>query len=296
MRVLAYTPTYRLPNGELALRAETRAAVEAQVFDGELVWEVGLENPWPYPTHKNVLAQYQHARLLALAGGYDALWTVEHDMVPPADALQKMSYTPAGVVYGVYLLRHGSWVLNAWEYIGPEGLGESLSLYPAKVAKAREVGSVRVCGCGWGCTLIHRPVLEQVEFTDGGGENPAGDLAFAWSCLRAGIPAVARFDVACDHLDGELRLRPFGGAVSDMVTVRALQNVVVFDGGSTVKMEIGKVYELRRGTLQDLIRAGYVEVVEDQESAPEAAVVEPEETAVARKPKKRVAKGQGGLR
>ena len=165
MRVLAYTATW-LEKGEPVMRPECRASVESQVFDGELVWEVGLENPWPYPTHKNVLAQYQHARLLALAGGYDALWTVEHDMVPPADALQKMSYTPAGVVYGVYLLRHGSWVLNAWEYVGERNLGESLTLYPGKVAAARKQGSVRVSGCGWGCTLIHRPVLERVEFHD----------------------------------------------------------------------------------------------------------------------------------
>ncbi len=299
MRVLAYTPTYRLPNGELAMRPETRASVAGQVFDGEVVWEVGLENPWPYPTHKNVLAQYQRARRMALEGGFDALWTLEHDMACGPDALQRLTMTPAQVVYGVYLLRHGSWVLNAWEYIGDQGLGESLTLYPEKVKKARERGSVRVCGCGWGCTLIHRPVLERIEFTDGGGENPAGDLAFAWACLRAGIPAVARFDVACDHFDEGLRLRPFEGAVSDMVKVKALQDVVIFDGTATVQLRKGREYELRRGAVGEWVRAGYVTVVEEAGQAGEmetAAVEGAEEKAVVGRGKKRLAKGAEGLR
>jgi len=273
MKVLAFTPTYRV-NGEMAMRPETAAAVGTQVFDGVYDWVVGEDNPWPYPTHKNVLHQYQNARRMCLEGDYDALWTIEHDMLPPADALQRMSCTPAQVVYGVYLLRHGSLVLNAWEYIGDRNLGESLSLYPEKLEAARERGSVRVCGCGWGCTLIHRPALERIEFRDGGGENPAGDLAFAHAALAEGIASVARFDVLCGHYEDGRWLWPFRG-VDVMVKVEALKDVVIPGG---MRLAKGQQVEISPGLVEDLVRGGYVRVLSDEletaamEGAPEQAV------------------------
>ena len=256
------------------MRPETAAAVEGQVFDGVMEWVVGEDNPWPYPTHKNVLHQYQNARRMCLEGDYDALWTIEHDMLPGVDALQRLSYTPAGVVYGVYVLRHGSLVLNAWEYVGNRNLGESLSLYPGKVEAARERGSVRVSGVAWGCTLIHRPVLEAIEFRDGGGENPAGDVAFAQAALAAGVASVARFDVLCGHYDEGRWLWPFRG-VDVMVTVEALQDVVIPGGIRLVK---GRSAEVDPRVVEDLVRAGYVRVDESGletaalEAAPEKAV------------------------
>lgn len=287
MKVLAFTPTYELPNGDLAMRPETAEAVSSQVFDGVMDWVVGTDNPWPFPTHRNVLHQYQQARQQALDEGYDALWTIEHDMLPPPDALKRLSYTPAMVVYGIYLLRHGNKVLNAWEYIGDMNLGSSLSLRPPALAKAQERGSTRVCGCGWGCTLIHRPVLEQIAFTDGGGQNPAGDLAFARACLRANIPSVARFDVLCGHYDAGRWLWPFQG-VDVMVKVEALQDVVI---PGSVQLTKGDVFEIAVELVEDLALAGYVKVVGGREPAPELAVVEPPEKAVKTKGRRR----KGGL-
>lgn len=289
MKVLAFTPTYEMKGVE-QIRPETRAAM-ARLYVPEgvtLEWVIGRENPWPYPTHKNVLHQYQGARALALAGGYDALWTVEHDIVPPADAVGKLAGTAAGVVYGVYLLRHGSYVLNAWEYIGEMNLGGSLTIRPAAYEKALEQGWSRVCGCGWGCTWINRPVLERFEFHDDRGKNPAGDLAFAKDCMREGVLCVARFDVPCDHLEGELRLRPFGGAVNELMKVEALVDVVAPGG---VAMKRGKIYELPRPVASEMVRAGYVLAIEMEPEALETAAMEPApEKAIKPRGKKR-----GGL-
>jgi len=273
MKVMVFTPTYEVKGVE-QMRPETRASVEAlRVPDGvTLEWVIGRENPFPFATHRNVLHQYRRAREMALAGGFDALWTVEHDMVVPPDAVEKLRETEADVVYGVYLLRHGSYVLNAWEYIGEQNLGSSLTIRPAAMERAMEQGWARVCGCGWGCTWIARRVLERFEFHDDGGQNPAGDLAFAKDMIRNGVVCVARMDVACDHFDGELRLRPFGGAVHDKVAVKALRDVVAPGGLAMVK---GREYELPRGVASELARAGYVEEVGGQESAVETAAMEP---------------------
>jgi hypothetical protein len=302
-KVMMFTPTWAKPDGTTAIRPETRAAVKAQTFAGELVWEIGLHNPFPTRTHANVVAQYQRGRDIFLESDCDALLTVEHDMVPPADAAQKLWDTAADVVYGVYMLRHGTAVLNAWEYIGDHALGESLTLYPEKIAFARKQGAVRVCGVGWGCTLIRRQVLERIAIHDEAGG--AGDVPFAHDALYAGFRSMARFDVPCDHYDGELRLRPFDeGAMGDRVWVLATQDVVVFDGRGSQALRAGQKYQLRRTLTSDLIRAGYVEECqpEGEEGGylgrygdetrnytreAENAALEPSERAVMAKPRRK---------
>lgn len=287
MHVLIFTPTWERADGSLAMRPETREAVESQVSDGRVTWDwiVSTHNPFPGETHRNVLAQYQKAREIFLAGSYDALLTFEHDMTMPPDALLKLTATKADVVYGVYLLRHGSLVLNAWEYIGDRNLGESLTLMPEKLALARKQGAVRVCGCGFGCTLIHRHVLEKLEM-HGEPDDPdqvCPDIPLARDCLREGFVSMARFDVACDHFDKEVRLRPFDGAVADRVPVRANASMNIAVISMTMQIRENEVYLLPRDVASEMSRAGYVSLVDNSPTEarePETATLGALETMV----------------
>lgn len=263
---MVFTPTWMKSNGEEAMRPETRAAVEALEFDGQTVWEIGLHNPFPYETHRNVLAQYERAAEVFMASDCDALLTVEHDMRPPADGLQKLWFATGGdtgaeVAYGAYLLRHGSLVLNTWEYIGGRNLGESLTIHPAKLAEARRAGTVRVSGAGFGFTLMRRGVVERFGFHAGDGEQWCPDIPFAVDCLTAGVVSVARMDVACDHWDQGRWLRPFGGGGGGRV--KALQSVTVYDGQGIRRLERGQEYEMGGPAVEEMVRAGYVRVMEE---------------------------------
>lgn len=248
------------------MRAETKASIEAQVADIDITWEVGKHNPFPGEKMRNVVAQYQRARQMALEGGYDALLTVEDDMVIPPDAVQKLYETDAPVVYGVYMLRHGTHTLSAWQYIGDKNLGMSLSLYPDEVRRYWQQGWARVCGVGWGCTLIRREVLERVQIYSA-EPTDAGDLTFARNCLAAGFVSIARFDVPCLHIepDGNV-LEPTyrGGIVS---RVLALQTFNANVGGQSLPMKKDRYYTVPRQVGFDLQRAGYVFVtnLEDDE-------------------------------
>jgi hypothetical protein len=283
---MVFTPTWVTAAGHLAMRPETAAAVEAQQFDGRFEWHVGLHNPIPAQSHQNVLAQFQCGRELFLASDCDALLTLEHDVVlPDENAVQRLYDTPADVVYGVYLLRHGNKVVNAFEYVGDRNLGESLTLHPRKLADARKRGVVRVSGAGNGCLLIRRHVVEQFEFHKGDGQQWCPDIPFALDCLRGNITSLARFDVACDHFDGERRLRPFGDATMDKVKVVARARVWTVDNGRSLALEPGQEYLLSKGLAADLERAAYVARVEattDQE--PETAALAPGERAVKARP------------
>lgn len=288
MTLLVFTPT--IGN---EMRPETVSSIKAQVTDVPHVWEVGYHNPFPGQKMRNVVAQYQRARDLCLAGDYDAMLTVEHDMVLPPDAIQKLYHTDAPVVYGVYMLRHGAYTLNAWQYINDRNLGMSLSLYPDEVKRYREQGWGRVCGVGWGCTLIRRPVLERLQIHSA-NEADAGDLTFATECLRAGFVQIARFDVPCDHIDdrsGRI-LKPFsqgGGAVG---RVYVLQSVTANVNGQSVPLKVGRYYTLPPDVAKDLARAGYVRITNGLDADVEMTVMDPvHETAVAPVQKRRGRKG-----
>ncbi|MBP8291221.1 MAG: hypothetical protein KAX65_00520, partial [Caldilineaceae bacterium] len=250
--LLLFTPTY----GD-AMRPETVAAVRALRWAGELQWEVGRDDPFPVGDLRNVVVKYRRARELALAGGYDGLVTIEHDMGPPADALELLWNAPGDVVYGVYLLRHGLRVVNALRYDNERNVGQSLSLYGRELQQARRAGVVRVSGVGWGCTLIRRSVLERIPFrlTD---EHDAGDMAFATDCLRSGVKMAAHFGVPCLHYDSGEILSP--ERESEMAVVVAAANVTVAVSGASVKLIAGQRYEMPLPDALEQQRAGYVRV------------------------------------
>ena len=271
------------------MRPETRASVEAQQTTIPFDWEIGYHNPFPGEKNRNVVAQYQRAWDICLAGDYDALLTVEHDMVLPPDAVQKLYYTDAPVVYGVYMLRHGTKTLNVWQYVNNRNLGMSLSLYPAELRQLRKQGWGEVSGTGWGCTLIRREVLQRLTVHSNGDD--AGDLTFSVDCLRAGFKQIARFDVPCGHIDDDgTVLDPYrmGGIVS---RVYALQDVTVGDDGRSVAMKKGRYYSITPNTANELVRAGYVRITNDDadgeiETATDAKA-ETRETATAPTQRKR---------
>lgn len=253
MTVLIFTPTYA--DGPDPRTVESVSQQTFMDYHHEISW---LDNPLPGRRMENVVAQYQKAWKMALAGGYDALLTVEHDMVLPANAVQKLWETDAPVVYGVYMLRHGLPTLSAWQYVNNTNLGMSLSLYPNEVIEARKRGWARVCGVGWGCTLIRREVLGRINVRST-GVSDAGDMAFAGDCVRANILQIARFDVPCKHImpDGTV-LDPYKGAI--VARVLALKTVNARVGRESLPMKQGRYYSIPPEDAYELARAGYVEI------------------------------------
>lgn len=188
--LLVFTPAWGF--GPQPLTLETIAALE---WDGTLTHEIGWHNPYPSADWRNVTAQYMRARELFLAGDYDALLTVEHDMVIPSDAAALLWQADAPVAYGVYRLGMGL-TLNA------RGMGGHL-------CKDRiETDIADVLGVGLGCTLIRRSVLEAIEFRYHELTGTC-DESFATDCIQHGYRQVARFDVACGHMRNGLVLLPY---------------------------------------------------------------------------------------
>lgn len=268
VKVLVFCPTYKR-GGLDQFWPDSRASFDALIApDGvEVVREIGTDNPWDHRYHRyrNTLHQFQQARQHALDGGYDALVQFESDMIVPADGLVKLWETPAPVVYGLYVLRHGSNVVNAFRHLrGSPNIDQSLSLFPDEYEKAVKAGAYLVSGCGSGFTLIRREVLERFEFRAwDDGISYAPDWAFATDCQRAGVLQMARFDVQCGHIEDDGNILWPGTQPMIKKRVKVLADFTGHDGNDTRRFTAGTVDEIAGTMTDDFIRAGYISVIDD---------------------------------
>ena len=278
MKILLFCPTYKLDNGELAIRNETLESIskikvpegvdlEVEISTNNLKAITGIRNV----DHENTLHQYRYARQRILDGNYDYLFIIEHDMIIPEDALVKMLATDSDVVYGLYMFRCFKPILNACRAVNSKWPDMSLSNFPEIVKKAREQGWIEVSGGGFGCTLIRRKVLETFEMRrNEPAGSPCPDMPFAADCLRHGFKQICRFDVICGHIkpNGDI-LIPFerGETMSEnmngSIKIYVMRNFVANIDGESVPYKEGTTAEMPVEYANDYRRCGFITFAEE---------------------------------
>jgi len=151
----------------------------------------------------NLCRKLNEARRMALDGGYDALVTVDSDIIVPHDALEKLTSVHAGVVYGLLVLRFPPYHWNVTPRMRPRGEVHFLTA-DAEAARAAW-GKVIPCeGHGQAIGLIRKHVLETIEFRNPHPDLRAQDWYFSFDCQRLGFSQMAHLGVVCGHIDGEV--------------------------------------------------------------------------------------------
>jgi len=139
--------------------------------------------------------------------GYDYLFFVDSDTVPPPDAIKKLLAAKKQIISGVTcnlklcqdgMLRPAPMVMR---YVNPEDPEEGL------MPILKESGVEEVDGFGMSCCMIHKSVFEGWEepwfteqFVAELGKKAIGeDLLFCRKLKEKGIPLFADFGIHCDH-------------------------------------------------------------------------------------------------
>lgn len=254
-RVLLYCPVIDRP------LPETAKAIKRLTFDGSVTIEIGRENPYGKGDYRNVLAQYKHAWDMALDGGYDALLTIEHDIIPPSDALDRLWLAGAAVAYGCYRFRTSN-VINLYRNTRGRAPDQSWSIYKDEWEKIKNEEVIPVSGIGFGCTLIRRPVLEKITpRADDTADGLSVDIAFAKDCLTNKVKQVGLPGVVCGHIQNGVALWPYDDSKSLLATVIVRMRVNIDHHGSTLALEKGDIKYIDADQAHELARAGFVEVL-----------------------------------
>jgi hypothetical protein len=181
MKVLIFTPT-------LGLDPEAVQSAFTQDWPGPVDILYTHDNPHG-ESKADVLYNYNRGREWALTGGYDAMLTLESDMVAPPDTLVKLMRTGAPVSHALYCFRGRG---HAWNLLDVGGQ------YADKAGCQNAWGRVLPArGLGFGCTLIRRDALEAVPFRIENECHP--DWYFAEDCAAKGIGVVVHCGAAVGH-------------------------------------------------------------------------------------------------
>lgn len=188
--VLVFCPTYRL-------EPETvRAIFEQDAQIAQDVW-FARDNPCGHADGEadraNILYNVLKARTLVLEHpGYEALWLVESDILPPRDALRKLLACEGDTASGLYAMRHSDPHSNCLR-----AQGDSLSVIEWAELRPRWGETIPTDGTCHGCLLIRRHVLEQVSFRL--HEDNPPDWGWMLDVKAAGFSQVCDTSIICGH-------------------------------------------------------------------------------------------------
>lgn len=161
--------------------------------------------PGSYKEHcEDVAVKYNRARELALAGGYDAMLTIEADMIVPMLTLERLTRVEADVAYGLYVSRHGKHQWLAFSFLNKK---RGISMwededYGPEFCKEAWGKVVETMGVGHGCTLIWRHVLEKIPFRFTKGRSYGADWHFSVDLIWNEFMQAHDLGVVCGHIDG----------------------------------------------------------------------------------------------
>lgn len=196
-KILAITPVWR----ELDFVIEAQQAMLDTSPAPVDWWRCGVQT-YPTPDNRNISVMYQAAVMRARAGGYTHLLTLEDDILPPADALQKLLSADAPVAYSLYCWRRSGHHWSAYRALMEDSGASWSDDEPHTIAaKAKEGQVIEVAGVGNGCTLIDLSVFDRIMWRCAKKDRAAQDWHFALDAQAAKIRQVAHLGVQCGHTD-----------------------------------------------------------------------------------------------
>ena len=139
---------------------------------------------------RNILRKY------CLDNNYDYFLSLEQDVVPPKDVIEKLLKHEKDIVCGLYFYLGDddkTLLPMVWVHHGGE-FAKRLSFDEVPENKL-----IETITCGLGCVLIKKNVLEKVEFRYNKEKSPWDDVWFCEDSRKEGFKVYVDTSVKCKH-------------------------------------------------------------------------------------------------
>jgi hypothetical protein len=190
-KLLFFMPTTENTKSDAPLRMTSQEGAES--YDLLVSKDNPNDDGW-----KNICLNYEKARKVFMAGEYERMWILEHDILPPKDALKRMLEVAvtmdASAVTGLYAFRQEPLPnLFMWDG-GVPVLGQ---LWTWKDVQKHWGERIQVTGGAQGCILLDRASMTGFEFTL--TERRPPDWVLMQHLVAKRIKQIACLDVICGH-------------------------------------------------------------------------------------------------
>jgi len=159
-----------------------------------------IKGPWSESARDRIVASRNLLREHAIEKGYDYLFSLEQDVIPEEDALQKLLAHKKEIVSGVVMnnLPVGNEIkqMPMAYVVHPH---DPTGLWYIDDAELQKPQLIEIKACALGCVLIQKSVLEKITFRYTGGFD---DMMFCKDAIEAGFKIYLDTTVKPKHLHG----------------------------------------------------------------------------------------------
>jgi len=147
---------------------------------------------------RNIIREY------ALKNNYDYFFSLEQDVIPPPDAIEKLLAAKKDIISGVYYTIYqieGKRMLMPliWEAKDEESM--NFMSIQAREGREGKPGLFRIKACGLGVILMKIDVLRDIIFR--ATPETYDDIMFCLDAAKCGYEIWADTGVQCDHILGD---------------------------------------------------------------------------------------------
>lgn len=178
-----------------------------------------------YPYHKDVKVRLAKSRNIlrekTINEGYDYMFNLDQDVVPPKDIIERLMSHKKEITTGVYFNKFSRIGKNlTYETKTKPVLWVQSPNHPEDLVFVRndiiaQNKLIRVDLCGTGCILIHRDVLEKIQFRWEENETGVDDSFFCIDAAKLGYKIYADTSIKCTH---HIDKRPLDWGAEDLKT------------------------------------------------------------------------------
>ncbi len=187
------------PNYDILLVDNSR---ESSYYEGLLRRKLpAVMMEWYEKSRDRVAEGHNILRQKVLDEGYDYLFLLDSDTIPPRDVIERLLAHGKKVVSGMYYQPKtidGKKMLVPVIRLGIPGTKDQWSIPPRELWECGRL--IRIVCSGTGCLLIHRDILKDFRFWYDPKGNGTDDIFFFKSLLDADVECYCDTGVVCRHL------------------------------------------------------------------------------------------------
>jgi len=158
-----------------------------------------VKGPYSEFAKQRIVDSRNILRERVLNENYDYFLSLEQDVIPPKDVIQRLLSHGKEIVSGVYFTypvsNKGSALTPLlWKKDGKDAI---------KFLSEKEISAnrlIEVAACGLGCVLIHKDVLKKIKFRHDKKFEGFDDIWFGYDTFNAGFKIFADTSIKCKHL------------------------------------------------------------------------------------------------